>query len=329
MAGFFDFLRGYTGKLAAEHPIDKADIPEVEGVIRAVAPLARRYWAKKLDRALDYVIERLQTYGTSLGREEVDVVFAGGKEALEREVETLLATLEERMQCALGDAEAATVEQAAEKLILNGALAAGALITLGSPRDTLMARRDLTLVLSGKVAAQQRAAIREALGQYLTSSDVREAVRVGPSRSLAGLGENPEARERLAAWRASIRRPLGSAWTTWGPVTVDAWAYRWHNIGRLIGGEARGVVRWVTQNPLDERTSSFCRWVHGRTIYTSKIRRRLDEYYGAVDRGEVDRLRNLWSLNSNRTPETQFSNLFSSVGLPPYHFRCRTVIVPA
>lgn len=315
----FDFLKGFFSK----DELYKEDVPEVELVVRAISPLAERFWRRKVEAAVSYLMEELQRYSEALGRDEVDVVATGGKAALDEQVATLLATLEERLGCPLEAEASRTVEEAAEALVVDAATKLGVVLSLGTPRERQVARRDLTLALTGKALNDTtRGAVADALTRYLRSRQIREDLRA-PAAT-----RSPEATERLMEWRASIKRPLGSAWTSWGPQTVDVWAYRWHNIGRFVGGRTLGVKRWVASNPRDERTTPFCFWVHGKVILAVQIEKRLKDFYSAVDRGDHAEIKRLWPLRDPRTP-AGFKPAFEGLRLPPYHFRCRTIIVPA
>lgn len=324
----FRFLRGVFGGGAPEE-IQKQDIAEVEAVIVAVLPIVERWWRNKINSAVTYLLGELERYTEALGTEDVDVLAGASSprarsRILDEEVTALLATLEERLGCPLEPAAATAVESAARDLMEAGALALGFLTTVQSPRDAMTARRALTVLLWGRIEGR-RGELRKALEGYLTSRQIREGARVTVGLTL------PLSPQSLAfaKWKETLRTTLGSAWTTWGPQTVDAWAYSWHNVGRFHAGEQAGVRRWVALNPKDERTTPFCNWVHGKLISARRARSKLKSYYRAVDRGDLASMRSIWPLDNPGNVTSAFRRIFNTRGLPPYHFRCRTVAVPA
>lgn len=316
----FRFLRGALGPAAT--PVSKQDIPEVEAVVEAILPLVERHWKRKINAAVKYLEERLLTYSEALGGESVDVVT--GRRALDQELIALLAAFEARLGCPLAPAEAEAVESAATTLLTEGALALGLLLPLGGPRDRLVSQRDLSLLLAGRINEARQQELRGLLRQFLTERSLRDALRQDPRVA-------PDAAAiRSTSWRRAVRSTLGAYnWSTWGPQTVDAWAYRWHNVGRFRGGLAGGVTRWVARNPMDDRTTKFCRWVHGKVVSGRRIRSKLTAYYAAVAAGDLERMKQIWPLTDPGLDLGRFHRVFYNVGLPPYHFRCRTIVVPA
>jgi len=313
----YRFLRGVFGS----SNLAKQDVPEVEAVITAIDPLARRFWERKVEASLDYLMETLQTYEERLGTDEVDALasISPGKarnSALERETAAIIATLEERMSAPFGAVGARAIESAGKDLLREGALALDVRLALPSPLEAATARRDLSLLLSGRVPAHAQE-LADPLRGYLLDRSLRDALR------------GSRVTDRTRAWVAAVRGPLGGSWEAWGPQTVDAWAYRWHNVGRFLGGEQAGVRRWVAINPKDERTTRFCNWVHGRTISARRTRKKLGAYFEAVSAGDRETMRSTWPLETPQGSSARFRRIFGDLGLPPYHFRCRTVAQPA
>lgn len=277
--------------------LSKEDIPEVERVIRVVEPLARVHWNRKMRRAYEFLREKLDAYGSSV------------PEDLEGQVETLLATFEERLGCPLTAREAEAVEEAAQDLLASGWLAIGALLPETSPRLTMLASRDLSRLMAARLGTQSvRADLRRLIGEFLTTLEIRQR----------------ETDAALAWTKAIVAR---TSFAGWGPQTVDAWAYRWHNVGRIVGGQHIGVSAWVAVNPLDSRTTPFCRWVHGKRVTRRAVASQLDSYYAAIEGGQGSRLRNSWPLRVS-SKLSRFQRLFRARAIPPYHFHCRTVLVP-
>ena len=130
---------------------------------------------------------------------------------------------------------------------------------------------------------------------------------------------------------------------------VDAWAYRQFNIGIFEAAKAAGVRALIAVNPMDERTTPFCRWVNGKVIRMERIDRQLARFRKAVADQSREGVIEAWPFISmskkamkaakediaqDRAPGARvqdaevFRRFFVSVGLPPYHWRCRTVVRP-
>ena len=121
----------------------------------------------------------------------------------------------------------------------------------------------------------------------------------------------------------------------------DAWAYRAFNLGAYLAAKSTGLEELVAVNPDDERTTPFCHWVNGKTIKIRRVERQVDAFLSAVrsgDRGGIvsawpflaqnpGALRDLRDANGG-SQNLGFRRFFAKVGLPPYHFRCRTRALP-
>lgn len=132
---------------------------------------------------------------------------------------------------------------------------------------------------------------------------------------------------------------------------VDAWAYRQHNVGTYQAAKTAGVkVLVAVNNPPggpDSRTTDFCRWVNGKVIKIERVDRQLAAFNAAVAAQDKAAMIQAWKfiplskkgmkaaredLRQDRAPGARisdaevFRNYFVTVGLPPYHWRCRTVV---
>ena len=139
------------------------------------------------------------------------------------------------------------------------------------------------------------------------------------------------AAEDKSAWLADFRRTMEIAANSSGPI-ADAWAYRQYNIGRFIAMRAAGVkVFEAFNNPPDgpdDRTTNFCRWVHLKPIKVERIERQLNVLAQAVREDDRALIETAWPLLSlSGSPSiSDFRLMFLGVALPPYHWRCRTVV---
>lgn len=114
---------------------------------------------------------------------------------------------------------------------------------------------------------------------------------------------------------------------------IDLWAYRQYNIGLFSNLRQRTVRVFVAVATLDEKTSAFCRYINGRVVSAQVVQQQIDDYNQAISDGDEQRAKDLWPLvppkivSSGTAEEIEQYLLDSgSLGLPPYHFRCRTII---
>lgn len=149
----------------------------------------------------------------------------------------------------------------------------------------------------------------------------------------------------LVGLREDLDRVLADPSGALSKAIVDSWGYRIYNIGIFDAADAAGVTALVAINPMDDRTTPFCRWVHGRVIRMDRARRQVREFRAAVaaeDREGVIRAWRFISMSKagmrrakadiaqDRAPGARirdsevFARYFASVGLPPYHWYCRT-----
>ncbi len=289
--------------------LQKQDVAAVQVILAVVDPLLRRYWQKKINGAVDYLLTRLLEYQERQGETSVDVVAEAAREgqAARREAEALLASLVDRMSCPPSARLVEALEGASRDLLDTGALALGliGIASQSSPRLPILAQREVHLLLQGRLApgSRQREVLTGLITDYLQDRELRDAVR-------AGTQAVPEARRLAVVWRQDIRDALGIRWQSWGGPVVDAWSYRWHNIGRFTAGVASGVKRWRARNPLDTRTTPFCRWVHGRIVSVRRMQRQLNAYLQAITDSQVP----AWSVSGTsphpreRTPASVTSS---------------------
>lgn len=104
-------------------------------------------------------------------------------------------------------------------------------------------------------------------------------------------------------------------------------------IARTSGYVQAGVEYVEIVAVLDDRTSPVCRHLHGRIIPVSAMSDQRDAILDAAKRGDYRAAEQAHTLYSGERAmalllEPRTSKLVASgVGLPPYHFRCRTTTV--
>lgn len=153
--------------------------------------------------------------------------------------------------------------------------------------------------------------------------------------------------EAIAALRAATRDNGGAVST----VITDAWAYRQANIGAVLAAQEAGIKTLVAfNNPPpgpDERTTPFCRWVHEKIIRVDRAVRQVARFEAAALAGQdpaeawpfipqsakaLREARAELSADRRGAPahnDEVFRRHFVNAGMPPYHYRCRTVARPS
>lgn len=92
-------------------------------------------------------------------------------------------------------------------------------------------------------------------------------------------------------------------------------------IGRIMAYEKAGVDSVRVKARIDARTTPFCRAAHGKVLLLSDLKDQKNKYLVAVNAKDKDAVKNIWPMKRDAT------NVTGNIGMPPYHFRCRTVTV--
>lgn len=93
------------------------------------------------------------------------------------------------------------------------------------------------------------------------------------------------------------------------------------NISRVNQALKYEVEHFKVVARIDKKTSIICRSMHGKIIEASHLKNQVENIVGAKSIGEKKGAAS-WSSNPI------YGKLSKNFGLPPYHFRCRTEIVP-
>ena len=97
------------------------------------------------------------------------------------------------------------------------------------------------------------------------------------------------------------------------------------NISTVNQARKYGVKYYKVVAVMDSRTSTICRSMNGRLIPAEHIERQCDNIMNAKDMASKKAAATWAKAPYNGRSDKMDSNF----GMPPYHFRCRTEIVPA
>lgn len=114
-------------------------------------------------------------------------------------------------------------------------------------------------------------------------------------------------------------------------VLADHLSNKIHNLGRVSGYEEAGIEYVKVVAVLDERTTRICRRMHGRVIPVKYLVRQRDRILRAARRGSIEAMRRAQPMITEDEWKRRYERLYTTrelirngLGLPPYHFRCRT-----
>jgi len=108
---------------------------------------------------------------------------------------------------------------------------------------------------------------------------------------------------------------------------ADHTATKTREIGRVGGYEEAEISAVQVRAHIDDNTTEICRSLHGRIIRVSALREQVDGYLDAVSRRDMAGAKDSWTMHGSGASLPKDSPLPEGTGLPPYHFRCRTITV--
>ena len=98
------------------------------------------------------------------------------------------------------------------------------------------------------------------------------------------------------------------------------------NFGRISTFTQAGVATYKIEAVMDQRTSEICRLMDGQTFDIQVAQTYMDDYLGANNK--ADALKTVqWKSPTDIKGMDESQLAKAGMALPPYHFRCRTVVV--
>lgn len=333
-----------------------ADIPAVESEIAGLTTVVYRHWTSTARQGVDDAIFEIEAEDDRTL--ETAVVIA-----------LILLSLRRRTETPMPRATKDRIRRSAEVLIEHGKQSAGIggfartiATSLGSGHaergalelEFMSAARVEGVQLADRVGVAVRRYVERRTQRPVVLSPALPDVIIddAPDRAAsesAAPGTAARRAEDLRALRDDLNNVVGDTNAALTNAIVDAWAYRQNSIGVFLAAQAAGVRVLIARNPLDERTTPFCRWVHGKPVSIERAARQVARMREAVEARDRDRMVDAWpmlnlsrramtaaraDLAQDRAPGARISDqeiyrrFFLRVGLPPYHWRCRTIVVP-
>ena len=305
----------------------KQDVPQVQTVIALLQGPLEAFWRSQMTGALDAAVDRLRELEDDLPTSQVDGLALSETKRRDEELILLafLAVLERaaaqfpvRIERLLG--------KAAEDLLRAGARSQSLDLDLARiPAIRAAARDDLRTLVSGRIESRTQD-LREHAQEFLRSKRARTPARVGDITQAA---EGFRSRN-LQEWLARAVKLVGLNTASWLPAVVDQWSYRWFVIGQFVSGRQAGFSELVAVAVIDGKTTPFCIWVNGRVLSVSALQSQLDRHLRLSIAGDIESLIGNWPMLSSKITQSESRSVlrrgFARVGMPPYHFRCRTLL---
>jgi len=135
---------------------------------------------------------------------------------------------------------------------------------------------------------------------------------------------------------ASDFASLGEKGQHYWYLLADHTATKTRELGRVTGYERAGVKYTRIRAHLDDKTTKICRALHNKIVSVENMRQQRDSYLEAISEMNAEKAKETWPMMKDSQAEgidqEDFKNrepdkLPKNVGMPPYHFLCRTITV--
>lgn len=306
----------------------KQDVPEVEAIVALLQGPLEAHWQQTMEDALEAAVQGLRELEDELPTSMIDGLVAPEDRKRNEELLILgfISALEEAARAPLPVSVTSAIAQATESLLNAGARSQGLELDLArEPLARSAARADLRTLVAGRVETR-RGELRQQAQEFLRSRRARTPARPG---DITDAAEGFRARN-LQEWLARNVDLTGLRTSEWLPAVADQWAYRWFVVGQFLSGLQAGLTELRAVAVIDDVTTQFCRWVNGRTIAVDRAAFQLNQHIRASLERDIEALQANWPMLptavTRSTDTAALRQAFVRVGLPPYHFRCRTLI---
>jgi len=305
------------------------DIPAVQTIINLLSPGLEDWWAEIMGQTVNDAVARLMELEDRIPGSRPDGLMFSARPNRDEDVLllALFSVLTRGSQAPLPARMDALVSRATTRLLLDGGASVGSLDLSTEPLLRNAAKDDLRAMLAGRISRREQE-IKDVIRDFLRNARARTPLR--PGDIPGGLGEGAGS---LQEWLAGLTATAGLETSQWLPQVVDLWSYRWFNVGAFRAARQRGVTDFVAFAIRDQRTTPFCIWVHGRVVSTTRMQNQLDQHVRLSAEGDIEGMIRNWPMLPNEiirgSSARDFRRGFARVGIPPYHFGCRTRIRPA
>lgn len=311
-----EFLQGFVEQSV---PLFKdSKLPEIEPFILVAQAIVERMAAVDQKRMIELL--RRSIPKDVLAFE----VHAGASEQGKKDLEDFVAALLLSMFSAAGRQETPDLMETI----------AGRLLSFGQKQVTPPDK-----VSNGAAVAQARARAKIDLDFWadhrwdVFKKDLQEALVEILSDRKKWIGSHQSVDDALAA---AVEEILNSRRESQSKLLADAWAIRTVSQGSIVEARASGLETLIIfNNPPggpDSRTTPFCRQIHRKLLIVATLVEQVDDYFGAIEKGDIDKAKGFWPMVSSKTADGNSRDFEEAVntldiGPPPYHPYCRDVLL--
>lgn len=293
-----------TTKTTAEALL-KEDVPAVQAEIELLAPLVAEVWRRGAEAALREAAAQAALRASLRAQRD--------REFTQDQIVAILGSL----YIAFGQEalDAIVVLEAARRLVEAGwrstgetytGLDAGQILLVENVRD------DLQFWVTERFRERQEA-LEPILEEWLLldPEDREDAIE-----------------DMLEGVEAVVDDPSGVT----AAFLTDLWAYRSFNAAIVLAAVRAGhELLELFNNPAgggpDQKTTTFCRSIHGRRFNVRALWFDLTRYYREVEKRDGDSAKAVLPLlSSQEAGRAADEAALAALGPPPYHGRCRTIL---
>lgn len=132
-------------------------------------------------------------------------------------------------------------------------------------------------------------------------------------------------RAQLAERFAEDFAAMGQKGAHYWELLADHTATKTRELGRINVYETAKIERVRIRARMDDRTTRLCRYLNNKIISVRRIVEQKNAYLEAISRHDAIAAKEIWPMMKDS--DMPGEEVVSGIGMPPYHFRCRTITV--
>jgi len=146
-------------------------------------------------------------------------------------------------------------------------------------------------------------------------------------KALEDYFEKGMTRAQLAERFANDFAGLGNRGQHYWTMLADHTATKTRELGRVAAYEDAEIESVRIRAHLSETTTDICRKMHDTVIAVSALSKQKKDYLKAIEQRNMPASNAAWRMFKDEKELNEALERGDNVGLPPYHFKCRTVTV--
>lgn len=141
--------------------------------------------------------------------------------------------------------------------------------------------------------------------------------------------KNGMTRDELAKRFAEEFAYFGEKGSKYWELLADHTATKTREMGRVTAYDRADIEAVKVVAHLDSRTTEICRSLHNKIISVKRMKKQRQDYLEACKNMDQEAAKKAWPMMNDthaaNIPESERAP--DNIGMPPYHFRCRTITV--